>query len=60
MSIEKKLMEDQHYALLHLKEKLADALAWEPADAGDEEENAVWKQVNRLFNLLDDFFGGAT
>lgn len=59
MSIEKKLIEDQHNALRHLKEKLADTLALEPADAGDEEENEVWKQANYLFELLDDFFGGA-
>lgn len=59
MSIEEKLMEDQHNQLRSLKDKLADVLEYEPADAGDEEENEVWKQANRLFSLLNDFFGGA-
>ena len=52
---EKKLMEDQHNQLRSLKVKLADVLEHEPADAGDEEENEVWKQANLLFELLDSF-----
>lgn len=39
MSIEKKLMEEQHRRLRCLKEKLSETLDNEPLDSGDEDEN---------------------
>lgn len=56
ISIEEKLKEDQHNKLRSLKEKLADVLDYEPADSDDSDEDEVWKQVNHLFELLEDFF----
>lgn len=56
MDIEKRLEAEQHGKLKELQEKLDDVLNYEPADSGDENEDAIWQQANSLKDMLDDFF----
>lgn len=56
MDAEERLRREQHRKLRELHALLDDVLYHEPADSGDEEEDDIWKQVNRLKSMLDDFF----